>query len=106
MNDADCTTSPEMQDIGQYLFRYVHCTCYIHVLAEHCSFLLQVSEWYHSLALNVSLLPPRYTRASDLIPPGFFVLRTYALWNSNRIVLVAILSTLFASPMPSIHLIP
>ncbi|KAG2089826.1 hypothetical protein BD769DRAFT_1679826 [Suillus cothurnatus] len=26
----------------------------------------------------------------------FFVLRTYALWNSNRIVLVAMLSTLFA----------
>ncbi|KAG1718230.1 hypothetical protein EDB19DRAFT_1921045 [Suillus lakei] len=27
----------------------------------------------------------------------FFVLRTYALWNSNRIVLVAMLSTLFAT---------
>ncbi|KAG2080566.1 hypothetical protein BD769DRAFT_1555240, partial [Suillus cothurnatus] len=26
----------------------------------------------------------------------FFVLRTYALWNSNRIVLVAMLSALFA----------
>lgn len=26
----------------------------------------------------------------------FFVLRTYALWNSNKIILVAMLSTLFA----------
>jgi hypothetical protein len=69
-------------------------------------FPLQVSEWYHSLALNVSLFPLRHTRASDLIPQGFFVLRTYALWNSNRIVLVAMLSTLLVSPMPSIHPFP
>ncbi|KAG1835990.1 hypothetical protein DFJ58DRAFT_192462 [Suillus subalutaceus] len=33
--------------------------------------------------------------ASDLIHPGFFILRTYALWNKNRILLATMLSTAF-----------
>ncbi|KAG2122388.1 hypothetical protein BD769DRAFT_1777196 [Suillus cothurnatus] len=32
---------------------------------------------------------------SDLIHPGFFILRTYALWNKNRILLITILSVFF-----------
>ncbi|KAG2089815.1 hypothetical protein BD769DRAFT_1781782 [Suillus cothurnatus] len=35
---------------------------------------------------------------------GFFILRTYALWNNNRIVLVAMLSAFFAIIVSSISL--
>ncbi|KAG1799955.1 uncharacterized protein BJ212DRAFT_144962 [Suillus subaureus] len=35
----------------------------------------------------------------------FFILRTYALWNNNRIVLVAMLSALFATIVSSISLL-
>ncbi|KAG1781116.1 hypothetical protein EV702DRAFT_1275943 [Suillus placidus] len=39
----------------------------------------------------------RHKRTPDPIHPGFFVLRTYVLWSNDRIVLVAMLSTLFAT---------
>ncbi|KAG2121874.1 hypothetical protein DEU56DRAFT_90942 [Suillus clintonianus] len=38
----------------------------------------------------------RCIRAPDPIHPVFFVLRTYALWNKNRMILVVMSSTLFA----------
>jgi hypothetical protein len=46
-------------------------------------------------------IPPflRYTRAPDPICPVFFMIRTYALWNNNRIILVVMLFTLFVSPL-------
>jgi hypothetical protein len=34
---------------------------------------------------------------SDLIRPGFFILRTYVLWDKNKIVLAAMLSTFVVS---------
>jgi hypothetical protein len=37
---------------------------------------------------------------SDPLHPGFFILRTYALWNKNRILLVTMLSIFFVSPNP------
>jgi hypothetical protein len=39
----------------------------------------------------------------DSIQPGFFILRTYVLWNKNIVVLGAMLSAFFVSPMPSPH---
>ncbi|KAG2130790.1 uncharacterized protein EDB93DRAFT_1255765 [Suillus bovinus] len=39
---------------------------------------------------------PHIMRASDPTRSGFFILRTYVLWNRNRILLAAMLSTLFA----------
>jgi hypothetical protein len=103
-NEANCTTLPEMPDIVSYYHMYVHGTycMYMYILTERCNFLLALSL----ISLTCSeciLLPPRHTYVSDPIHTGFFVLRTYALWNNNRNLLIAMLSTLFVSPTPSSH---
>ena len=43
-----------------------------------------------------SFLP--YAHVPDLIYAGFFILRTYALWNNNRIVLAAMLCFFAVGP--------
>jgi hypothetical protein len=40
---------------------------------------------------------------SDLIHPGFFILRIYALWNKNRNLLAAMLSVFFVSSQSTHH---
>jgi hypothetical protein len=93
----------ELPDIGQYVHMFAHSPCFMYILPERFSFLWQISEWYHSHSLNVSLLIMRYRRLPNQIHPGFFILRTYALWNNNRIVLVAVLSAFFVSHMRTPH---
>ncbi|KAG1835987.1 hypothetical protein DFJ58DRAFT_192363 [Suillus subalutaceus] len=46
---------------------------------------------------------PRTMCVSVLIPLVFFILRTYALWNKNRILLVVMLSTFFVSSQSTRH---
>jgi hypothetical protein len=43
-------------------------------------------------------------RIPDLIHPAFFVLRTYALWNNNKIVLAALLAAFLAAGIASVGL--
>jgi hypothetical protein len=43
--------------------------------------------------------PPKHMRIPNLIYAGFFILRTYALWNHNRIVLAAMLLFFLVSLM-------
>jgi hypothetical protein len=40
---------------------------------------------------------------SDLIHPGLFILRTYVVWNKNRMLLAATLSTFFVSSNSTRH---
>ncbi|KAG1730441.1 hypothetical protein EDB19DRAFT_2042004 [Suillus lakei] len=56
------------------------------------------------LVISTECISPssQHTRAPDLIHPGIFVTRTYALWNKNRIVLIGMLSTLVAIIVASI----
>jgi hypothetical protein len=42
---------------------------------------------------------PRHIHAPDPIYSVFFMLRTYALWNNNKVILVLMLSTFIVSPM-------
>ncbi|KAG1803260.1 hypothetical protein EV424DRAFT_1544930 [Suillus variegatus] len=61
-----------------------------------CRFILaQVFAQYYPFSPDVSLVSPYYMCGSDSIHPGFFILRTYVLWNKNRILLAAMLSTFF-----------
>ncbi|KAG1829870.1 hypothetical protein EV424DRAFT_1535581 [Suillus variegatus] len=57
---------------------------------------------YRSLVPNACLLSLRYTRAPYLIHSVLFLLRTYALWNNNGIVLAAMLSAFFVVAVASI----
>ncbi|KAG2032392.1 hypothetical protein BDR03DRAFT_1002648 [Suillus americanus] len=59
-----------------------------------------------SLTFSECISPyPRHRCPPDEIHTGFFILRTYALWNNNRIVLVAMLSALFATVVSSIGIL-
>ncbi|KAG1863123.1 hypothetical protein F4604DRAFT_1049083 [Suillus subluteus] len=71
--------------------------------AECFPILTQVLVWYQSFSPNVSLVPLYYMCVSDLIHPGFFILRTYALWNNNRVLLAAMASTFFVSSQSTHH---
>ncbi|KAG1895649.1 uncharacterized protein F5891DRAFT_1193981 [Suillus fuscotomentosus] len=57
--------------------------------------LAQVFAQYYPFSPDVSPVSPYYMRGSDSIHPGFFILRTYVLWNKNRILFAAMLSTFF-----------
>jgi len=63
----------------------------------------QVSALYPSFVPKVVILLRQHTPVSDLIHSGFFVLRIYALWNNNKIVLAVMLSTSLVSLMLSTH---
>lgn len=39
----------------------------------------------------------------DVIHPAFFILRTCALWNNNKILLAAMLVTFLVSPESTRH---
>ncbi|KAG1809151.1 uncharacterized protein BJ212DRAFT_619312 [Suillus subaureus] len=67
--------------------------------SKACKMLISIYSCFAVISLTCSeCISPssRHRRAPDPIHPGFFVLRTYALWSNNRIILVAMLSTLFA----------
>ncbi|KAG2040854.1 hypothetical protein BDR03DRAFT_68183 [Suillus americanus] len=80
----------------------------LYITARYVPFLITTMNLYLTMAPNntcqisISIVTPL-----SLISLGcsecFFVLRTYALWNKNRILLVVMLSTLFVSHMPSPH---
>jgi hypothetical protein len=79
--------------LAQVIAWYIPC---MHVLAE-----LLLSSHRFCFCLNhffrMYLVLPLHQRVSDLIHPGFFILRTYALWNNSRIMLAVMLSTFFVS---------
>jgi len=43
---------------------------------------------------------PLHPHVPDSMHAGFFILRTHALWNNNRVVLAAMLFFFVVSPMP------
>lgn len=101
-DDTYCMTWLGMQDVRHYLLMCVYGTCYTHILTERYYFHLGFAVI--SLTCSECISPSsRYKRAPHAIRPGFFVLRTYALWSNNRIVLVAMLSTFFVSLVLSPH---
>ncbi|KAG1873977.1 hypothetical protein F4604DRAFT_764149 [Suillus subluteus] len=77
----------------------------LYIIARYVPFLLVVTDIYLHFSPNENtkkckILDNIYLGCGVIsltCSEGFFVLRTYALWNSNRIVLVAMLSTLFAT---------
>jgi hypothetical protein len=94
-------TSSEMPGIRRYWLRYVH-----------GAFMYELSCWglplySHRDRYSISrffrmYLVPRIISVSILIHLVFFILRTYALWNKNRILLISMLSIFFVSSR-SIH---
>jgi hypothetical protein len=79
-------------------------TLHVHVYSYRAlQFPLTASSLISLTCSECILLPLGHTCVSDPIHTGFFVLRTYALWNNNRILLKAMLSTLFVSSTPSTH---
>jgi len=58
---------------------------------ENCQILGNMFTYFRMISLTLS--------------ECFFILRTYALWNNNRIVLVAVLSAFFATIVSSISLL-
>ncbi|KAG2749468.1 hypothetical protein P692DRAFT_201482701 [Suillus brevipes Sb2] len=82
----------------------------LYIITRYIPFLVLIADLYLYFAPNET--PDRcrmvisiyacLTVISVLCSELFFVLRTYALWNNNQIVLTAILSTLFAVAVASL----
>ncbi|KAG2118395.1 hypothetical protein DEU56DRAFT_143539 [Suillus clintonianus] len=83
---------------------------YLYVVTRYVPFLLLATNLYLSFTPNET---PGTCRVLDNIcsglgilsavcSEGFFVLRTYALWNNNRILLAVMLSTIFTFVIASI----
>ncbi|KAG1751934.1 hypothetical protein EDD22DRAFT_850669 [Suillus occidentalis] len=64
----------------------------LYIITRYIPFLVLITDMYLMFAPNKT---PDRCRMVINIYSLFFVLRTYALWNNNRIVLAAILSALF-----------
>ncbi|KAG1873967.1 hypothetical protein F4604DRAFT_763976 [Suillus subluteus] len=77
----------------------------LYIIARYIPFLLVITDIYLNFSPNENtkkckILVNIYLSCGVIsltCSECFFVLRTYALWNSNRIVIVAMLSTLFAT---------
>ncbi|KAG1788938.1 uncharacterized protein HD556DRAFT_1311687 [Suillus plorans] len=65
----------------------------LYIIARYVPFLFVITDIFLNFAPNENT---RKCKILVYIYSSFFVLRTYALWNSNKIVLVAMLSALFA----------
>ncbi|KAG1790747.1 hypothetical protein EV424DRAFT_1355198 [Suillus variegatus] len=65
----------------------------LYIIARYVPFLFVITDIFLNFAPNEDT---RKCKILVYIYSSFFVLRTYALWNSNKIVLVAMLSALFA----------
>ncbi|KAG2128050.1 uncharacterized protein EDB93DRAFT_1268741 [Suillus bovinus] len=79
---------------------YVVLTFFPNETPKECKIIINIYSCFAVISLTCSecIVPSsRHKRAPDPIHPGFFVLRTYALWGNNRTVLVAMLSTLFVT---------
>jgi len=93
--------SSEMPGIRRYWLRYVHgvfmyeLSCWGLPLSSH-------RYWYSISRFFRMYLVPRIICVFILIHLVFFILRTYALWNKNRILLISMLSIFFVS-FQSIH---
>ncbi|KAG2102311.1 hypothetical protein BD769DRAFT_1643617 [Suillus cothurnatus] len=71
----------------------------LYIITRYLPFLLLITDLYLYFALNEN---PNKCQMVMSIYSFFFVLRTYALWNNNRIVLTVILSAFFAVLLASI----
>ncbi|KAG1835767.1 hypothetical protein DFJ58DRAFT_820585 [Suillus subalutaceus] len=73
----------------------------LYIVTRYVPFLLLITDLYLACSERIYPFPEIYT-CSCLIHPVFFVLRTYALWNNNRTVLIAMLSAFFAVTVASV----
>ncbi|KAG1844395.1 hypothetical protein C8R48DRAFT_780256 [Suillus tomentosus] len=73
------------------------------VLLRAAYSLSQGSAFYYLFAPSVYLLPPQDMHVADPIHPGVFILRTYVLWDRNKILLTAILGTYLVSSQSTHH---
>ncbi|KAG2032398.1 hypothetical protein BDR03DRAFT_49083 [Suillus americanus] len=84
----------------------------LYIIARYVPFLLIITDLYLNFSPNKNpkkckILIGIYLSCGVIslaCSECFFVLRTYAFWNSNRIVLVAMLSTLFATIVTFINI--
>ncbi|KIK43165.1 hypothetical protein CY34DRAFT_11894 [Suillus luteus UH-Slu-Lm8-n1] len=81
----------------------------MYIVTRYLFFFILISNLYASFISNENLGTCRVSSnigagldiVSAMFSECFFILRTYALWNSNRIVLAVMLSTFFVSFQPT-----
>ncbi|KAG1796496.1 uncharacterized protein BJ212DRAFT_1408256, partial [Suillus subaureus] len=68
---------------------------FLYIVTRYVPFLLFVAHLYLNFVPDETSNTCQFVNniCSVFIPPGFFILRTCALWNNNKIVWVATLST-------------
>ncbi|KAG0696912.1 hypothetical protein DFH29DRAFT_948905, partial [Suillus ampliporus] len=72
----------------------------LYIATRYTPFLLFTGHLYLNFIPNDD---PNKCQTLNNICSCFFIIRTYALWNNNKIVLGGMLSAFFVSPMPSPH---
>ncbi|KAG2124062.1 hypothetical protein DEU56DRAFT_759839, partial [Suillus clintonianus] len=95
---SDILASPKWKFLLQSRWSMVKA---LYIIARYVPFVLITVDVYLNFTPNEN---PNKCRIMIIVYSGFFVLRTYALWNSNRTVLVGSLSTVLAIVVTSITL--
>lgn len=93
------------------LSRWTKVKC-LYVTARYLPFFLFISHLYMNFTpdespdrcLMLDNICSSLSLLSILCSESFFVLRTYALWNNNKIVLIALITTFFAAGIASVSL--
>ncbi|KAG1884099.1 hypothetical protein F4604DRAFT_238940 [Suillus subluteus] len=105
--DYACSLCEELTFLLRSRWTMVKC---LYIITRYVPFLLLITDLYLYFAPNenpnkcqvVVIIYSCLSVISIVCSEFFFVLRTYALWNNNRIVLVAMLSAGFAAIVVSI----
>lgn len=106
MRGEGCSLHDFARNVGRWTIFAQVCAWYIFLcipLLRATHFFSQVWAYYQLFAPSVYLFPPQDTYVPDVIHPAFFILRTCALWNNNKILLAAMLVTFLVSPKSIRH---